>query len=622
MMTVFMAFSVFCFAACGDQIPPGNDDIEIVKYDGNYEFSIAGSCDEDKISLRISNTDKTGYSANDTLDVVMLKPYEYYDGETERGIYFDRNSSDAGTVIGTYNVDSNATLTIDRYDANDYDNLYNKFILAKDNALVAGPFYVSDIESERTFAQKITADTKKGVIDQGKDDLIETGCGWTEYNINPNAMIYPNEYVDSEGNTVAIDNSSLTDSQAIPFVSNGKTYYFRKSTIDAMDNDLIFCKNNNIKVVYIIYNQINHDQTFAPYYMAYPEARDYDKNKIWALDTSTELGAGYFTAAMEFMAERYSRETGEYGYVHRFVIGNEIDLSSEWNALFNYNQKDPLELKQYVEEYARTLRIAEQATKKYYDDSMVLVSTCHSWNGNRTALASYSAKSIYDYLNAKISYQGNYNWGMAGHPYPKDLSAAAFLEEEADDNDLSGNINDSLYVTWTNLEILDIYLAQDHLLYNGEMRRVYLTEGGVSSGGYNSPTASKNALCQAAGIAYAYYKAVSMDCIDAFIYYKLIDSAADGGGCNFGIYTDSMEKKISYEVFKYMDTQYSFDVANQYLSNIKFRKDGTVYSVANGNITSYRDIMDVCDSGFDWDAQWSEAKIMTRNVDTPPQLTN
>ena len=202
------------------------------------------------------------------------------------------------------------------------------------------------------------------------------------------------------------------------------------------------------------------------------------------------------------------------------------------------------------------------------------------------------------------------------------LSAAAFLEEEVGDNDLSGNINDSLYVTWTNLEILDIYLAQDHLLYDGEMRRVYLTEGGVSSGGYNSPTASKNALCQAAGIAYAYYKAVSMDCIDAFIYYKLIDSAADGGGCNFGIYTDSMEKKISYEVFKYMDTQYSFDVANQYLSNIKFRKDGTVYSVANGNITSYRDIMDVCDSGFDWDAQWSEAKIMTRNVDTPPQLTN
>ena len=93
-----------------------------------------------------------------------------------------------------------------------------------------------------------------------------------------------------------------------------------------MDKDLLFCKENNIKVVYIVYYLKILDQMHAPYFMTYPEARDYDKNKIFAIDTSTELGANYFTAAMEFMAERYSREDGEFGWVHRFVIGNEIDL--------------------------------------------------------------------------------------------------------------------------------------------------------------------------------------------------------------------------------------------------------------------------------------------------------
>ena len=573
-LTAFiMAISSLCFIGCGDPPPPNNQS-DIVKYDGNYNFKIVGSSNENNITLDVSNVSQSDYATNETLDVVMLKPYEYYNGEKERGIYFERETSDQGEIIGTYNVDNEKTITIDRFTTEGYDNLYNKFILAKDGNLAAGPFFVSNIESERNYEQKITATTKKGILSQGNDELLNLGVGWTEYNINPNNFIYPNEYVDGEGNIVPIDNSNLSENDAITFESNGQTYYFRKSVIENMDKDLLFCKENNIKVVYIVYYLKILDQMHAPYFMTYPEARDYDKNKIFAIDTSTELGANYFTAAMEFMAERYSREDGEFGWVHRFVIGNEIDLSSEWNPVFNYNEKEPLDTKQYLEEYARTLRIAEQATKKYYSDSMVLVSNCHSWNGNRTALASYSAKELYDYLNAKVSYQGNYNWGIAGHPYPKDLSAAAYLEEEVGSADVNGDIDTSLYITWTNLEIYDIYLSQEHLLFNGQIRKVYLTEGGVSSGGYNSPTASRNELCQAAGIAYAYYKSMSLECIDAFIYYKLIDSAADGGGCNFGIYTDSMQQKASYEVFKYIDTQYSFDVTNEYLSSIKFRKDG------------------------------------------------
>ena len=81
-----------------------------------------------------------------------------------------------------------------------------------------------------------------------------------------------------------------------------------------------------------------------------------------------------------------------------------------------------------------------------------------------------------------------------------------------------------------------------------------------------------------------------------------------------------MTKKPSYEVFKYLDTQYSFVVANQYLSNIKYKLNGIVYSTGRGNISSYRDTMKIVDSDFNWEVQWSESKIISRQIEKVPEL--
>jgi len=583
-------------------------------------FSVTASCDENYVKLEISNKDTNLFAVGEQLQIVMLKPYEYYKGETDRGINEKNDRVDSGSVVGVYTVGTPKTIAVDRFDASQYDNLYNKFILAKNETLVAGPYLVNNIKSQRFFTQKTVAATKKGIISQGDERLLDLGVGWTEYNINPNSMVYPNEQVNEQGEIVAIDNS-VHESNIIEFVSNGKTYYFKKNVIESMDNSLLFCKNNNIKALYIIWNIKNYNQLDAPYFMSYPSARDYTKSVIWSIDTSTELGAGYFTAVMEFMAERYSREDGQYGWVHRFVIGNEVDYSWQWNPILNYDKDTALSLNNYVEEYSRTMRIAEQATKKYYSDNMVLGSSTHSWtSGRNNGNGNYASVDIYNYLNEKTKKQGDYNWGFAGHPYPQDLSCSNFLEEEAGKRYINGDFNDTVSITWTNLEVFEEYVKQENMLYNGQMRRLYLTEGGVSSGAYTSPNVKRNELNQAAGIAYAYYKAMSMDCVDAFIYYKLIDSIGDGGGANFGLFNDDMTKKPSYEVFKYLDTQYSFVVANQYLSNIKYKLNGIVYSTGRGNISSYRDTMKIVDSDFNWEVQWSESKIISRQIEKVPEL--
>ena len=170
------------------------------------------------------------------------------------------------------------------------------------------------------------------------------------------------------------------------------------------------------------------------------------------------------------------------------------------------------------------------------------------------------------------------------------------------------------------MEVYQDYLSQEQLLFNGQLRRLYLTEGGVSSGARQTESAL---LSQAAGIAYAYYKTVNLDCVDAFIYYKQIDTVEDGGGLNFGLYQknypDPDSIKPSYEVFKYLDTQYSFVVANKYLNQVVFYKNKVKYDAKRGDITSYREAMNICDCKFNWEVKWKESNIITRHVETIPE---
>lgn len=581
-------------------------------YNCNTDFAIEGSADDDTIYLEITTNSTDEHESGEIFDVVMLKTYEYYDGEEDLGINYETTEFDEGTTIGEYVVGEEKTLKIERVSGGGYDNLYCKFVLAQNGKLVAGPFYVTEVSS-KSSNQNIEAKSIKGILGEIDEETVALGCSWTEYNFYANSAFYPNEYVDDDGNIVEFDNSSYVSSgEAITFESNGKTYYFRSSFISTYDTKIRYCYENGIQVVLIIYNLKIYDQSTAPYFMSYAGARDYTSSTIWAIDTSTELGAGYFTALMEFLAERYSREDGAYGYCHRFVIGNEIDISTQWNPVVNYSTTEALELNDYVEEYARTLRLAEQATKKYCSDNMVLVSTCHYWYGRRSSDGTYASKLVYDYLNAKVSYQGNFNWGMASHPYPVDLGDANFLLNEAGGSSVTSDYNSSPYITWTNLEILELYLEQEDLLYNGTVRRVYLTEGGVSSGSDGSLNYEKNQNLQAMSIAYSYYKAATLDCVDAYIYYRLVDNSGDGGSCNFGIIKSDGTHKLSYDLFIHLDMEDSFDYSNEYLSYLKYKIDGITYSVSNENITGYYDAMNIVGSSFDWANRWDTTRFVKK----------
>lgn len=340
-------------------------------------------------------------------------------------------------------------------------------------------------------------------------------------------------------------------------------------------------------------------------------------------NTSNVYGMGYWTAAMEFFAERYSG--GEKGYVSTFVIGNEIDFSGNYFCI----HKDPQPLDVYLEEYARCLRLADLAVKKYNPDGDVCVTLTHSWVEKSYTTGwldySYAAKDILDKLNEKTKREGDYNWGITPHPYGYSLAATRIFEydtKEGRDKDhrMTADYATSAALTFTNLEILDLYLNREEMKFNGKARSVYLTESGISSSGYygdsietdRTTDADDETLCQniqAAAIAATWYKVSQLDCIKVYSYYRMVDNPGEGVNFTPGLLKNGGAEKFSYELWKYIDTPLSFEISYPYLKYITYYDgEGNFTTYNSGKFRSYLDILNLFGTDYDFsDFDYSKA---------------
>ena len=366
-------------------------------------------------------------------------------------------------------------------------------------------------------------------------------------------------------------------------------------------------------------------------YSNYPDALKYIDDARWTngFNTSTDAGRDYFVAGMEFLADRYSQKAN--GRICNYVIGNEVDYAYDWNEIIpNKGKNLPVrgenkELREgeteakatldvYMEEYSRTLRIANTAVKKYAKDATVSISLSKEWaksigqrNGSKATKSkrfdSYAPKEMLNWLNYYSKKGGDYNWALTPHNYPIVNGDAAAYETGL----TSGK---KAMIRQSNLEVLQLYLNKTVNKFGGKVRSVFLTENGSSSGsevGTHSIEAQKE---QAAAVAQHYYRAASLPSVKAIVYYKITDRAEEGAtSFKLGLIDTNGEKKLAYDVWKYIDTKQSFDYSNQYLDSISFKKGGKTYSKAKGNIKSYYDVMKIVSSSYKWPtkAKWEAA---------------
>ncbi len=587
-----------------EQLPAGQT-VTVNSADANGPVGLVAEATRDSIILHLNRVGDSG-----TARVYRYHPESYFSGDSMRGL---STNLDDGEYIAEYNCGASEDITCARYTSDGVDHLYDKYYVLQGTRILSGPVYASEIYSFRNVG-RFDVVTKKGLtVEDGTtiQQAIDMGVGSTVVNWDMCSLIYANE--DANGNP--IDNSSK---DVYEFESNGETFYFDAGYVKEQDGLISAYSRAGINVSLVI---ISWAKTRTN---SYPEALRYNTNnqdtQTMAFNTSTERGRRYWVAAMEFLAERYSRSS-QFGVVNQFIIGNEIDYTYDWyllqpQSVNGVNQR--MDFNTFMEEFARTFRLANLAVKKYNAGAKVVVSLTHNWaescltsygfkptSTTTVRYNSYAPKDIVDWLSTYEKARGDYDWGLSVHPYPIGTTSSnpttTDLTPPGVAKPITGDCNTSPWITAANLELYQLYLDKPVNQYKGQTRTVSITEGSICNLNRDKVSAEEyrqSLYEQAASVAQYYYRAACIPCINEIDYFEYHDQ----GTYKLGLAEENGTEKPSCNVWRYVDTDKSFGYANRYLKYIA------------PNATSYLDVMDVTKSGFDWAAHWDEDLLMPRKV--------
>ena len=349
---------------------------------------------------------------------------------------------------------------------------------------------------------------------------------------------------------IYINDLVASQDSGTPYEYKGKTYYFRLPN----ENPYFISQMNdrNISVSFVLLLGYNASQQN----LIYPSGREPGHN-YYALNTATQDGHDTFEALFNFLADNYSTEKI---HVDNWILGNEVNVHKTWN----YSGINDINAN--ANAYADAFKLLSDAVKSHSQSSRVFVSVDHCWNetagGNQ-----FSTKSFLDAFNNAIkAKQADIQWGIAFHAYPADLRYCDIWSST-----WSANTTDNestQFITCKNIDVLTNYVKTHY----GPDTRIILSEQGFNA--YNGDS------IQAAALAYSYYKSEFNDMIDAFIIRSDKDYQSEiSQGLKFGLTDINGNKRQSYNVFKYMDTD-QYPIYTNFALNIIGTSDWS-YLVSN-----------------------------------------
>ena len=254
--------------------------------------------------------------------------------------------------------------------------------------------------------------------------------------------------------------------------------------------------------------------------------------------------SGFYAAVMDHLAERWSgAHTAEHGQVWGWIVGNEA------NSHFLWNNMGLVSLDTAAGEYEKAVRQAHQTVRRHSRHARVYLSFDHHWSISMHNVSPEEATPGRDFLDtfARLARQrGDFDWHVAWHPYPENLGNPRVW---ADPN--VTHADDTVKVTFKNLDVLPRHLAMPELLYEGKPRRIILSEQG-----FHTLATPDGEELQAAAYAYAWERLQSLPTVDAFIYHRHVDHAKEGG-VRFGLWrnkeatvVDPGQPKMLRELFR------------------------------------------------------------------------
>lgn len=441
---------------------------------------------------------------------------------------------------------SSFVIELDRFVKRDgirYDRILSKWAIFKEedgvDRLVSHARYVDEIPALQ-YLEPIKLTNKKGI-----------------------GGIIPNQYI-TDFSLLNISSATINicithfmflnpRTGTIAHEYGGRTYYmdenYLKNTLDKVL--LEATKKHNISVAAIILID-PASRSADPALGALLEHPDYDGG-VYTMPNMTNLeSVNCYAAALDFLAKRYSTTNNRYGRISHWIMHNEVDGARQWTDM----GVKPVTV--FTDTYVKSMRMCYNIVRQYNMYAEVFASFSHSW----TDMANpgwYTSKEIIDLINAYSKVEGDYQWAMAYHSYPQDLTnPCTWIDSMTYDMETK-------FITFKNLEVLNRWaLAKDNK-YKGTIKRsVWLSEAGVNSRSYSE----KDLQDQAVGFAYAWKKINALEGIDGIQWHNWFDNKGDGACLGLRKYLDESykgEAKPVWEVYRKAGTNEEDEYFEQFL---------------------------------------------------------
>ena len=366
------------------------------------------------------------------------------------------------------------------------------------------------------------ASTIKGLQVKTFENVRELGLGHAALNVNLPCIV-----------------QSSDENRAITFPCMGRIYYFNRAYMEQLDGRIKMLSDGGTVVDLIIltraeWHGVWGDPVLTPLLL---HPRFDPSGIVSAFHVTAEEPLMLFIACMEFLAERYMRPDEKYGRACGWIIGNEV------NAQWIYCNCGEMDMDTFLSEYQIALRCAFYAVRKHYAQARVYISLDHCWNMllEPNEKHFYRGKALLDALQRNVRMEGDFDWGVAYHPFPEDLKRADFWNDTTAIQSF-----DTGKITFRNVEILAAYLKQKQFLYRGRIRHIILSEQGLCSGG--TPEGEQ---LQADAFVLAFYKIKAIPEIEAFIYHSHLDEKNEG--LLLGLLAEDGRRKPIYDCFSAID---------------------------------------------------------------------
>ena len=295
----------------------------------------------------------------------------------------------------------------------------------------------------------------------------------------------------------------------IPYEYGGVTWHFDADRIARLDKTLRFCTERGVITSAItLIDLYSADRALTPLFR-HP---DCDGGFYSMPNMTTAEACNAYAAVLTFLADRYS--TGEHGRINHWIIHNEVDYGIGWTNM----GAQPYEL--YMDAYEKSMRLTWNIARQYDPEAWVLGSYTHNWTVPEDEKGFLVRSMLEDHVRYSNA-EGDFPWGVAQHPYPQNLAAPRFWE---DDTKTTWSL-DSKYLTFKNLEVIDAWIRNPEHFYKGGKRLLFLSENGT-----NSPSYSEEDLRdQAAGACWAWKKIEALEGIDAVQWHAWLDNRGEFG---------------------------------------------------------------------------------------------